>query len=429
MPNLEPFLGTLFDALGTDRAESVLSQLDRYSNQPNAVKGAAKRPSDPEIELAALRVFEGADPRSTIDALDSIAMWGLLTLAARADAAILERLPSDISASPKVASIRRAAAKHRKEQQSATPAPARRDAVTTMADRPVLPAKVSEVGKWLAAHPDTDPRVFAPHPGQRAAARRSALRALGAMATPAALEVLAEYAAPEYSDADLAELHRAWGRFDRRAFAAAMFGAGASGLRLDVCSTIEGIGAVEGLTALDVILTKRADLTPLEECADLRRLRIHATIGSGLTSVEPLTRLPHLAHLELIGITRGADLTVLRNAPIEQLYLHLDGADGAFLSELPRLRSLKLSCAYETHSAFEEPDDAPESRPAHPGSAGTVVDLVRAGVTVVLYRHEAWVPPFIASAPEDVSVAEANGFVRLSLAAEAPARRAAQRGQ
>ena len=37
-------------ALGAERADKLLTGLDNYSNQPNAVKGAAKRPSDPEVE-------------------------------------------------------------------------------------------------------------------------------------------------------------------------------------------------------------------------------------------------------------------------------------------------------------------------------------------------------------------------------------------
>ena len=428
MSAIDELTAALGEVLGAERADEVLTQLDAYSNQPNAVKGAAKRPSDPELEAAALRVLTQADARTTGEALDSIAMWGLLTLAARADPSVLDGLPEYIAASPKVASIRRAATKHRKavagtaasagSAASAGNAAPAETASGAGSDGPPLPAKVSEVAKWIAAHPDVDPKRFAPHAGQRAAARRVALRALGTIAIPAALDVLAEYASAKYSDAELGELHRAWGRFDRRAFAARMFGVstGTAALRLDVCSDLTGIGAVDGLAALDVILEKRADLSPLAECSELRTLRVHATIGSGLTSVEPLTQLPRLTHLELIGITRGADLTVLRGSPVEQLYLHLDGADGSFLSDLPRLQGLKLSCAYERHPAFEVPAGAPEPRPAHAGSADTVIGLVRSGVTVVLYRHESWVPPFVAEAPEDLAVEEANGFVRLTLA-------------
>jgi len=101
-------------ALGAERAERLLTALDNYSNQPNAVKGAAKRPSDPEIEAAAHAAFAAATPQEVDLELDSIGMWGLLTLAARADVTILNSLPAWRVDNPKVASIRRAAAKHRK---------------------------------------------------------------------------------------------------------------------------------------------------------------------------------------------------------------------------------------------------------------------------------------------------------------------------
>ncbi|MBL3686973.1 hypothetical protein D3248_08430 [Leucobacter zeae] len=422
MSAIDALTAALGGILGTERADELLAQLDAFSNQPNAVKGAAKRAGDPEVESAALRVFVQADARTIAGALDSIAMWGLLTLAARADPAVLDGLPEHLAASPKAASIRRAATKHRKSASAGPRAGTGESApgaATAAAadDEPALPTKISEVAKWIAAHPDVDPARFTAHPGQRAAARRVALRALGAIASPAALETLSGYASPAYSDAELAELHRAWGEFDRRDFAAAMFGPGSAGLRLGACSSIEGIGAVEGLTALDVILERHADLTPLAECVELRELRVHATIGSGLTSIEPIAGLPHLEHLELIGVTRDADLAVLRQTPIAQLYVHLDGADGSFLTEMPRLQGLRASFACELNPAFEEPDDAPDERPAHAGSAETVLALVRSGVTVVLFHHESWVPPFIAGLPGDVSAEQARGLVRLSRAA------------
>ncbi len=424
MPTLENVTAALATAVGEDRAEEVLRRFGNFSNQPNTVKGAAKLPSDPELERAALRVFDdpsldgasGLVPMSFLSDDPTQELWGLLTLATRADASVLDRLPEPVleGGGPKIASIRRAATKHRKQLQAAADAPAGDDSAPSSSDAPALPAKVSEVAKWLEAHPDADPRLFAPQQGQRAAARRSALRALGGIATPAALDVLAEYASDSYSDVDLSELHRAWGRFDRREFAARMFKPGRNGVRLDVCSSIEGIGAVEGLRALDVILEKHADLTPLAECTELRELRVHATIGSGLTSIAAVAQLPQLTRLELIGITRGADLTVLRGTPIEQLYLHLDGADGSFLTELPQLRGLKLSGGYEPHPDIEEPAGAPDPTPAHPGLGDTVVELARAGVAVALYRHESWVPPLVASAPAGVDIEEAHGFVRLT---------------
>ncbi|WP_285725865.1 hypothetical protein [Psychromicrobium xiongbiense] len=109
-----PIQTALEAALGTERSDDLLTALDNYSNQPNAVKGAAKRPSDPEVEAAAHAVFAAATPQNLDLELDTIGMWGLLTLAARADITILDGLPVWRADNPKVASIRRAATKHQK---------------------------------------------------------------------------------------------------------------------------------------------------------------------------------------------------------------------------------------------------------------------------------------------------------------------------
>lgn len=355
MPDTAPPPKALLEALGAPAAEQLLAKFAAYSNLPNAIAGVAKRPSDPALEQAALRWFD-EDFAETAAQMDIRETWALIALAARADLSVLDRVPADTvsNQAQKIGSIRRAAAKHAKLLAAAAvePAPGPADAAAGV---PQLPSKISEVGKWIAAHPDVEPKVFAPHPGQRAAARRSALRALGSIASPEALDVLSQYATPEYSDADLAELHRAWGRFDRRAFAASMFGPAARGLRLDVCADLEGIGAVDGLLALDVILAKPADLSPLAECRGIERLRVHALDDAGLASIDAIAGLPRLAHLELIGSTRGADLTVLRRTPIDQLYLALDGADGSFLSEMPRLTGVKLSSGDEPHTGLAGP--------------------------------------------------------------------------
>lgn len=108
-----PIQTALEAALGTKRSDQLLAALDNYSNQPNAVKGAAKRPSDPEVEATARAVFAAAAPEDIDLELDTIGMWGLLTLAARADVTILEVVPDDRKDNPKVASIRRAAIKYR----------------------------------------------------------------------------------------------------------------------------------------------------------------------------------------------------------------------------------------------------------------------------------------------------------------------------
>lgn len=114
MADAYPLQAKLEAALGAERAELLLTKLDNYTNQPNAVKGAAKRPSDPELEAIAHAVFAEATPEDIDLELDSIGMWGLLTLAARADATILNSLPASRVDNPKVASIRRAATKYQK---------------------------------------------------------------------------------------------------------------------------------------------------------------------------------------------------------------------------------------------------------------------------------------------------------------------------
>lgn len=109
-----PIQAKVESALGPERADQVPRKLDDYSNQPNAVKGAAKRPSDPELEAIAHAAFAAATPEEVDFELDSIGMWGLLTLSARADVTIVDRLPASRADNPKVATIKRAAATHRK---------------------------------------------------------------------------------------------------------------------------------------------------------------------------------------------------------------------------------------------------------------------------------------------------------------------------
>ncbi|MFE6235717.1 hypothetical protein [Cellulosimicrobium sp. NPDC057862] len=436
MPGSTDALAVLADAVGAARAEQLLARFDGYSNQPNAIKGAARLPSDPALERAALRVFEdpdlgavaGLDASSLAGALDARALWALLALAARADVTVLDRIPAETAerGAPKIATIRRAAARHAAALGSAPAspgAPASRDApgsppAPTGDDVPALPEKVAQVGRWLAAHPGADPRWFAERPGQRAAERRVALRALGTMATPAALDVLAGYARDGYPDVELAELHRAWGEFDRREFAATMFRPGRAMLQLGACSTVEGIGAVPGLTGLGMVLTGRADLAPLAECTALRRLHVNVADGSGtpgVTGVDALAQLPALTELHLVGTTRGADLTVLRDTAVERLSLSLDGADAAFLTRMPHLRSLKLSGGSAPGDAGYDDEDAPVPLPAHPGLVDVVLRLVAEGVQVVALRHErSWVSRLTAAVPSDVFVVERSGYVGLT---------------
>lgn len=403
-----PIQAALADIIGVERYETLVTGLDNYVNQPNAVKGAAKRPSDPEIEAIAFTVFSAASLKDVDLELDTIGMWGLLTLAARADVSVLDHLPEYRKTNPKVASIKRASARHRKLLAEEANAPA----ASAEQPGPDVPMKVSEVAKWLNSHPDVDPTLFSPAPGQRAAARRAALRALGSLATPEALRVLAQYAADSYSDADLGELHRAWGNFDRREFAATMFGPGAQYLTLGVCSTIEGIGGVPELRTLVVNFEKRVDLAPLAECPELENLDVNVIEDARFTNVEPLTRLPHLSMLKISGDTRNADLSLLADSPVSSLRISLEGAEGSFLLAMPRLRFVELSGARDAPSGGVETDEY-DVRPVHPGLGQVVIDLVRAGVEVTLYKDESWVRPFADAVPEDVAVEIARGYVRL----------------
>lgn len=280
------------------------------------------------------------------------------------------------------------------------------------------PQKITEVSAWIAAHPDVDPQTLTPYPKQRAAERRAALRALGAIATPAALEVLSEYAKPGYSDVELEELHRIWGSFDRRDFAARMFRPSSLTLNLGVTKSLKGIDAVPDLTSLDVIFLGDADLEPLAECRGLQRLKVISNLEPSIPSVAPLARLPKLSSLQLNGVTRHADLSQLAGTPIANLKISLDGADGAFLLDLPNLRTAIVSGGNtpgENHGTREAGD--PESRPAHDGLPTVVFALVRSGVDVVVYTHErAWVSALVetAEAAADIFVDEVSGRIALT---------------
>ena len=279
------------------------------------------------------------------------------------------------------------------------------------------PLKITEVKAWVAANSDVDPSVLAPYPKQRAAERRAALRALGALGTPAALDVLTSYAKEDYSDVELEELHKMWGTFDRRDFARRMFKPGAWRLNLGAATSLEGVSAVENLTSLDVIFLGAADLEPLGECASLRRLSIISNIEPSIASVEPLTRLPELRVLTLSGVTRNADLSVLGKTPISELKISLDGADGSFLLDLPNVRTVALSGGETGDEKRPRDKWEPAPVPAHEGLAAVVFALVRAGVHVVVYKHETdWVAalPEGAEAAADVFVDEVSGQLSLT---------------
>lgn len=418
MTDTDPILEALAEQLGADAAEALLDRVDNYSNVPNAIKGMAKQPSDPTVEAAALSVV--ANP-ALADALyptysNGVSVtqecWGLVTLAARADVGVLDRWGAILEEDndlKKLATIRRATAKH-------VAAVGQGDEVSGLAARPDAPDKVSQVKSWLANHPEADPTLLAPWEGQKAAARSAAVRGLGMIGTPQALETLGRYAQDSYPDAVLTELHRAWGNFDRRAFAATMFRQAPYTLDLGTAPSLEGIDAVPDLRSLDVVLTPRADLSPLAGCSQLRTLRVRACGLPGLIGVEPLLGLPDLTQLHLTETTRNADLTPLADLSIERMRLDLDGADGSFLLAMPRLRSLLLSGGSGPEDRVVATEV--ERRPAHPDLADVVVALVRRGVDVVVWHHEqSWVAGLVeqAEAAEGIAVLDAHGRVAITV--------------
>ena len=177
MDDTDPLRSALALHLGAPAADTLVTRIESYTNLPNAIKGAARMDPSPEIEAAALRAVEdpsltevlgldGAEPGS-FGFGPSQEGWALLTLAARADLAVLDRLADQIagdSAPRHLTAIRRATAKH---ASAATATGSTRPAGDTGPD---VPQKVSQVKGWLAAHPDVDPVVLAPRAGQKAAA-------------------------------------------------------------------------------------------------------------------------------------------------------------------------------------------------------------------------------------------------------------------
>lgn len=412
----DPVTTALAQHVGLDAAADFTAKVSRYSSWPNLIRGIATMPANPDLEAAALALIDdpsmatalglvsspvpGTDPtlaRAVAVLSVGTTTLGLVTLAARADVEVVDRVAGTLGGvswdETHLAMIRRGAARHAAAGRPTTVAPA------PQAAPPDAPQRVSEVKAWLGTHGGVDLGVLAPYDKQKATARSAAIRALGQIATPQALEVLGLYASDSYPDKVLDELHTAWGRFDRRAFAAAMFRQAPWRLDLGFASSIEGIGAVSGLTSLKVGFDGPADLSPLAECTELTTLWVASPSEPGLLSVAPLLGLTGLTELHLTEMTHNADLTALAALPVRRLRLDLDGVDCSFLLEMPRLEGLLLTGALPSTATYD-----------------VVVALVQKGVRVVVYQHETeWVTGLRERAEQesDVFLVEARGRIGL----------------
>ncbi|MFT4299670.1 MAG: hypothetical protein QM597_08555 [Aeromicrobium sp.] len=396
------FIVTASSTADPAAAAGYLARVSAFSNYPNLVKSAATLPADEALLPAALKVVDDEVTADQFNAADfsfpGMAFWGLAVLAARADVTVLDRLAARLSGGNSdtlLASLRRSAATRSRVTTTAT------------ADPPTAPQKVSEVKGWLAAHPDPDPTVLAPHARQKAAAKVAAIRTLGAIGGPAALEVLAEYAADSYSDAMLKEIHAAWKAFDRREFAAAMLLPSAGVLRLGETGSVEGIDAVSGLTSLELMVAPTVDLAPLALCRSLTNLTV-LVFDPGV-DLAFVADLPALERLGLSGPLRDTDLAPLARTSVKRLALSLDGQAGDVLLEMTGLETLRLS------------GSKIDGEHTDPGLVDVVLALVRRGVTVAVYRHEkTWVPHLVdAATTEGLFTVEANGYVGLTRDASA----------
>lgn len=412
-----PVTTALARHVGLDAATRFTAKASRYASWPNLIRGISAMPATPDLEAAALALVDdpsmatalglgpsaapGTDPAlaRTVAVLSvGSTTLALLTLAARADIEVVDRVADVLGDvgwdETHLATIRRSAAKHAAAGRRATV-----ESAPQAGQSPDAPQRVSEVKAWLGTHGGVDVGVLAPYDKQKATARTAAVRALGEIATPQALEVLGQYASDSYPDKVLDELHTAWGRFDRRAFAAAMFRQAPWRLDLGFASSVEGIGAVSGLTSLKVGFSGPADLSPLAECTGLTTLWVASPYEPGLLSVAPLLGLTELTELHLTEVTRHADLTALADLPVRRLRLDLDGVDCSFLLEMPRLERLLLTGAVPGTATYD-----------------VVVALVQKGVRVAVYQHESeWVTGLRERAEQETGVflVEAHGRIGL----------------
>lgn len=256
-----------------------------------------------------------------------------------------------------------------------------------------VPKKVSEVKRWLETHQPVSAALLASlarRPKQSASEKAAAVRALGLVATEAALEVLGSYRPEDqegqmgdtFNDPVAKEIAAAWPRFDRRAFAQRVFG------------------------RLDRIFLSNAgplpDLTGIDAAKQLEHVSLRIAPGC---DVSPLASLPKIRYLQIEDVLDQRGIDVLATAKtLERLLLVVAPAsDLSRLLELPALKRLKLLVQDGSGSATGEP--APET-------VRVIRALVERGVELMQYEGP-W-PLKLAEKLGDLVVVRSNGFIALT---------------
>lgn len=390
---------------GRDAADALLARLGRYSHLPGVIKGLGRLDFPTALAEAALRVVRDGvrslDPSRPFQTGQSLfELWAVISLAARADDSVLDdverALSGDENIPPRIRELRRvtAQAHARAAAQSADQPVA---ASTPRSGAPEAPQAVGKVKAWLAAH--SDPAPLAPHPGQKAAAKAAAVRALGLLGTDDAFEVLRAYATDDPSEPLLKELLAAWPRFERGRYAAAMFVPRRGHLDLGIVKDLDGIEAVPGLTSLRIVVDDKkddqTDLSSLARCTGLESLKVQYN-GPGMpTHLEWLRALPGLRSLDIGDVLRRVDLAPLAESHLERLTIWLDGQDPGVLLRIGGLRALTVLATCSAHST------ATATSP-HPDLTETVLTLVRRGVPVTVYDFDRpWAPEVLPAAESD----------------------------
>jgi hypothetical protein len=285
------------------------------------------------------------------------------------------------------------------------------------------PGKLSEVKPWLAAHPGIDPSVLARRDKQRASAKAAAIRALAAMGTQEALEVLAGYRpivtevdgstevehegamGDTFADPVAREIAAAWTRFDRATFAARMF-SGFGELwfaNAGPLADLTGIEAITGLHDLRIFVAETADLSPLSRCSGLRGLEIN--IHGRTSGIKPVVAIRGLRYLALINAEAldQSSVDALAGAvDVTNLHVSVGGeVDISPLAKLPALERLQLAAG---------------ERRADARTVTALGEILARGAEVCLYAHERWSAAAAKALPGVTKVVE-SGLVVLTLEA------------